>query len=297
MKITLTGATGLIGRRLLTDLQRAGHSLTVLSRRPADLGAGITSVVWDPMQTPAPEAGLQNADAIVHLAGEPVAQRWTPEVKRRIRESRVTGTRNLVQGIAKLAKRPGVLISSSAIGYYGARGDEVLRESSPAAATFLAEVCTAWEAEADAAASLGLRVVHIRTGIVLAQQGGALKSMLPPFRLGVGGPLGDGQQWMSWIHLADLAAMFEFALARPVKGPFNGVAPNPVRNLDFTRTLAQTLHRPAFLPVPRFMLQLLFGEMAAILFDSQRVLPAAAEAAGFRFRFPELRSALADILS
>ena len=298
MNITLTGASGLIGRRLLADLQRAGHSLTVLSRHPAaNLAPGIACVVWDPMQGPPPQESLLQTDAVIHLAGEPVAQRWTQDVKRRIRDSRVIGTRNLVQGIANLRNKPKIMISASAIGYYGSRGEEVLRESSPPAGTYLADVCTSWEKEAATAEPLGLRVVQIRIGLVLDAHGGALKSMLPPFRLALGGRLGDGQQWMSWIHLADLAALFEFALDHPVRGPLNGVAPHPVRNADFTQALAQAVHRPAVFPMPIAALKLLFGEMSEILLASQRVLPAAPQAAGFQFQFPELSSALSDVLS
>jgi uncharacterized protein (TIGR01777 family) len=297
VNITLTGASGLIGRRLLANLQRSGHTLTVFSRHPsANLAPGIACVVWDPMQGPPPEEGLRHADAVIHLAGEPVAQRWTQEAKRHIRDSRVLGTRNLVQGIANLRNRPGILLSASAIGYYGSRGDEVLRESSAPADTYLAHVCTAWEEEAATAEPLGLRVAQIRIGLVLDAHGGALKSMLPPFRLGVGGRLGAGTQWMSWIHLADLAGLFEFALDHPVRGPLNGVAPHPVRNSEFTETLARALHRPAIFPVPTFALKLLFGEMSEILFASQRVLPAAPEAAGFQFKFAELSAALANVL-
>jgi uncharacterized protein (TIGR01777 family) len=298
VNITLTGASGLIGRRLLANLQRAGHTLTVLSRRPAaNLAAGIECVLWDPMQGPPPEEGLRQADAIIHLAGEPVAQRWNEDVKRRIHDSRVFGTRNLVEGIANLRNRPGVLITASAIGYYGSRGDEILSESSPPAETYLAHVCSAWENEAAAAEALGLRVVPIRIGVVLDAHGGALKSMLTPFRFGLGGRLGDGRQWMSWIHLADLAALFEFALDPSVRGPLNGVAPNPVRNSEFTQALAAALHRPAIFPVPPFALKLLYGEMSEILFASQRVLPTGPEAAGFKFKFPELPAALVDLFA
>ncbi len=297
MNITLTGASGLIGGRLVENLRKAGHTLTVLSRRPADgLAEGIAGVIWDPMQGPPPEEGLRHADAVIHLAGEPVAQRWSENVKRRIRNSRVVGTRNLVAGIAKLRNRPGVLVSASAVGYYGSRGEEELRESAAPAHSYLADVCTEWEREACAAEGLGLRVVPIRIGVVLDAHGGALKSMLPPFRMGVGGRLGDGRQWMSWIHLADLAAMFEYALEHPVRGAWNGAAPGAVRNAEFTRELARALHRPAVFPVPTLALKLLYGEMAEILLASQRVVPAAALAAGFRFQFPELAGALADVL-
>ena len=208
----------------------------------------------------------------------------------------MTGTRHLVQAMEKLERRPEALICASAIGYYGSRGEEVLDESSAPASSFLAEVCLANEKEAQAAEALGVRVVRMRIGVVMDPRGGALQRMLPPFRIGVGGKLGGGQQWISWIHLEDLAAMFQFALEHPVRGAMNGVAPYPVRNAEFTRTLGQALHRPAIFPVPAFALKALFGEMAEILLASQRVKPAAAEAAGFPFRFPQLAPALADLL-
>ena len=297
MNITLTGASGLIGGRLLRNLQGAGHKLTVLSRHPAaNLAPGIGCVIWDPMQGPPPDEGLRNADAVIHLAGEPVAQRWNEDVKRRIRNSRVVGTRNLVAGMAGLRNRPGVLISASAIGYYGSRGEEELREGAAPGTGYLPEVCVEWEKEAMAAEGLGARVVTVRIGLVLDGKGGALKSMLLPFRIGLGGRLGDGQQWMSWIHLADLAAMFGYALEHPVRGPWNGVAPHPVRNVEFTRALAGAVHRPAVFPVPTVALKVLYGEMAGILLASQKVLPGAAEGAGFRFEFPELAGALQDVV-
>jgi uncharacterized protein (TIGR01777 family) len=297
VNITITGASGLIGRRLMKNLSAAGHALTVLSRHAGtNVPAGVAVIAWDPMSGPAPEDGVRNASAVIHLAGEPVAQRWTAETKRRIRESRVVGTRNLVQALGKLRNRPQTLVCASAVGYYGSRGDEELRETSAPSNSYLAEVCVAWEKEATAAEALGLRVVRVRTGVVLDPRGGALQRMLPPFRLGAGGKLGDGKQWMSWIHLADLAAMFQFAVENDVRGALNGVAPIPITNADFTQALAGALHRPAIFPMPAFGLKVLFGEMSEILLASQRVLPAAPEAAGFRWRFPELGAALKDLL-
>jgi len=298
VNLTMTGASGLIGRRLIKNLGGAGHKLTVLSRHAGtNVPPNVTVAVWDPMKGPAPESGLRGADAVIHLAGEPVGQRWSAEAKRRIRDSRVTGTRNLVATLGKMSAPPRILVSASAVGYYGSRGDEVLREDSAPGTSYLAEVCQAWEKEVEAAAALGVRVVRIRIGIVLDAKGGALQRMLPPFRMGVGGRLGDGRQWMSWIHLEDLAAMFQHAVENPVSGAWNGVAPIPVSNADFTRVLAGALHRPAIFPVPAFALRLLFGEMSEILLGSQRVAPAAAEAAGFRFRFPELSGALENVLA
>jgi len=277
MNISITGASGFIGRHLMKSLAEAGHSPRALSRHAP------------------PAESLREADAVIHLAGEPLAQRWTAEAKRRIRESRVAGTRNLVAALATLPRRPDALICASAIGYYGSRGDEVLTESSAPGSGFLPEVCVAWEREAQAAEAFGMRVVRVRTGLVLDAGGGALVRMLPPFRMGLGGRLGSGRQWMSWIHLEDLAALFQFAVESQVRGPLNAVAPNPVTNSEFTRELARALRRPAVFPVPGFALRLLFGEMADVLLASQRVAPGAAQAAGFRFRFPQLAPALASL--
>jgi uncharacterized protein (TIGR01777 family) len=293
MNITLTGASGFIGQALVARLRAEGHTLRALGRRTVP---GLPTTLWDGL-APAPAEALAGADAIVHLAGEPVAQRWDAAVKRRIRDSRVISTRQLVSALGQLAPRPAVLVCASAIGYYGSRGDERLSETSPPGHGFLEDVCVEWEREADAAAALGLRVVKIRIGIVLGAQGGALRQMLPPFRLGLGGPLGGGRQWMSWIHLDDLVELFRFALERPdVSGALNGTAPHPVTNSEFTRELARAVRRPALFPVPALALRLLYGEMARILLASQRVLPEAALGAGFGFRYPELRPALAQIL-
>ena len=297
MRIAITGASGLIGRRLLKDLAAAGHSLHVLSRHAGtNLPPGVRLSVWDATRGEPPADALRDVDAVVHLAGEPVAQRWTAHARQVIRESRVTGTRNLVEALARLPRKPEVLVCASAVGYYGDRGDEILNESSSPGTDYLARLCVDWEKEAQAAEASGIRVVRVRTGLVLDARGGALPRMLPPFRLGLGGKLGSGRHWMSWIHLEDLAALFQFALANPISGPVNGVAPNPVVNAGFTRALAAAVHRPAIFPVPAFALRLLFGEMSGILLASQRALPQAAERAGFRFRYPELAPALADVL-
>lgn len=297
MKITMTGATGLIGRRLMKILAAEGHSLHVLSRHAGtNLPAGVKLSAWDPMKGEPPADSLRDADAMIHLAGEPIAQRWDEELKRKIRDSRVNGTRNLVQALSKLSTRPAALICASAIGYYGSRGDEVLTEASAPGTGYLPEVCVAWEKEALAAEALGIRVAPVRTGIVLDPRGGALQKMLTPFRMGVGGKLGSGRQWMSWIHLEDLAGIYKFALQQPVRGPVNGVAPNPVVNADFTRALGGAVKRPAIFPVPEFGLKLLFGEMSSVLLDSQRVLPQKAVTEGYHYRFPQLDAALADLL-
>lgn len=297
MNITISGASGLVGRRLLKVLPKDGHSLTALSRHAGtNLPPGVRLAVWDPAKGEPPADGFRDAGAVIHLAGAPVAQRWNPRVMQEIRESRVAGTRHLVEALSKLERKPEVLICASAIGYYGSRGDDMLTESDAPGSGYLADVCVAWEKEAQAAEALGIRVVRVRIGIVLDARGGALQRMLPPFRMGVGGKIGSGKHWMSWIHLDDLAGIFQFALLKPVSGAVNGVAPNAVTNADFTRALAAAVHRPAIFPMPGFALRLLFGDMAGMLLESQRVLPKAAESAGFTFRFPQLDAALADLL-
>lgn len=300
VKIALTGGTGFIGRRLVRRLTEEGHALHMLVR-PGRTGIGpsVECSVWDVLAGEPPAAALAEADAVIHLAGEPVAQRWTPETKRRIRESRVTATRRLVAALARLPQRPRVLVCASAIGYYGSRGDEILTEDSAPGRGFLPEVCVAWEQAAAGAETHGLRVVRLRIGIVLGPEGGALARMLPPFRLGAGGRLGPGTQWMSWIHVEDLVDLIRLALSSDnLRGPVNAVAPTPVRNTEFTETLARILRRPALVPAPALALRLLFGEMGEeVLLASQRVLPKAAEAVGFAFRYPELGAALRNLLA
>ena len=280
MDIAITGATGFIGRAVTTRLQRDGQTVRPVSTRT----------------NPRPEL-FENCDAVIHLAGEPVAQRWTAAVRERIRASRVDGTRSLVAALGGLAKPPRVLISASAVGYYGSRGDEILTESSPPADDFLGKLAIEWERAAKQAEQLGVRVVILRVGPVLGRDGGALKPMLVPFRLGVGGKIGSGKQWMPWIHRDDLVELVSFALATPeLRGPVNATAPNPVRNVDFTSELAHAIHRPAIFPVPRPALYLLYGEMASVIYDSQRVVPEAACSAGFQFRYSSIRTALNEIL-
>jgi uncharacterized protein (TIGR01777 family) len=293
MFLTISGATGFIGRRLLSLYPPEQNSLVVLARKNPRLNPLIHYGQWDPTAAEPSRELVGRSEAVIHLAGEPVSQRWTPAVKAAIRDSRVLGTRHLVSAIGKLRHRPKTLVCASAVGIYGHRDDEVLAENAAPAAGFLPEVCTAWEAEADQAREHGLRVVKLRIGIVLGADGGALAAMAPLFRWGLGGVLGSGKQWMSWIHVDDLARMIQFAIENEaVSGVVNGVAPNPVTNAEFTRQLAGALHRPAILPAPEFGVKLLYGEMAQILFASQRVQPAAAQAAGFVFRYPELRPAL-----
>jgi uncharacterized protein (TIGR01777 family) len=300
MKALVTGATGFVGPRLLRLLEQP----TVLTRNP-DRAAGSIGhlagriVRWDPLEGPPPPEAFDGIEVVFHLAGESVAEgRWTAQQKAKIRDSRVIGTRHLVAGMTRTDAGPRTLVSASAVGYYGDRGDEELTESSAPADDFLAEVCVAWEAEAEAAAERDVRVVTARTGIVLGAGGGALGKMLTPFRLGAGGPLGSGKQWMPWVHVADLARLYVHAAEMStVAGPMNAVAPNPVRNSEFTKTLAQQLHRPAFLPAPYFGLRLAFGEFAQVLFASQRVLPRVALESGFVFQYPLLADALQDVLS
>ncbi|HZT39482.1 MAG TPA: TIGR01777 family oxidoreductase [Bryobacteraceae bacterium] len=297
MRITLTGATGFIGQRVVQRLLLEGHALTLLSRR-ARPGENPRCFVCDLAVAEPPLEALEGANAVIHLAGEPVAQRWSEDVKRRIRASRVDGTRRLVSAIGRLERKPAVLISASAIGIYGDRGDEILTESSPPGRDFLAAVALDWEREAQRARRYGLRVVNPRIGIVLGKGGGALAKMLPAFRAGAGGRLGSGRQWMSWIHIEDAVSLILLAVSRQsLDGPVNVTAPHPVTNAAFTRALAQALGRPAVIPVPSLALRVLFGEMAGVLLGGARVLPQVALQAGYAFRFPELQPALEDILS
>jgi uncharacterized protein (TIGR01777 family) len=301
MNVTVTGATGLIGTKLVRALRDHGDDVTVLSRSPEKAQAvlGVSAVTWDPLAGPAPAEALSGRDAIVHLAGEPVAQRWNAEVKERIRSSRETGTRNLVAGLAAVpdAERPKTLVSSSAVGYYGKHGDERVPESSPPGDDFLAQVCVLWEREADAAGEHGLRVVKIRTGVVLDKSGGALKTMLPPFRLGVGGPVAGGDQYLPWIHVDDLVALYLRALTdTDWSGAYNGAAPEPVTNKAFSKALGHALRRPAFAPVPAVAIKLLYGEMAEIVTEGQRAVPERPLQQGFAFAHSDLDRALRDAL-
>ena len=299
MKVLITGATGLIGRQLCASLGGDGHRVVALSRSPgktSGLAAGEV-LKWEPISGPPPSQALSAIDAVVHLAGEPIAdRRWSDEQKKRIRDSRVLSTRNLVEGLRSADSKPAVLVSGSAIGFYGDRGDELLEETAAMGRGFMAEVCRDWENEAAGASGLGIRVVQVRTGVVLSTEGGALKKMLPPFKLGVGGPLGSGRQWFPWIHISDIVGIFRHAIdSSSMKGPVNGVAPEPVTNAEFTKQLGRALRRPAFLPVPEFALRALMGEMADVLFGSQRVVPKAALEAGYEFQYPSLATALADL--
>jgi uncharacterized protein (TIGR01777 family) len=291
-RIAVTGATGLIGRALVPALERRGHTVARVVRDAARARPG--DIVWDPARGGPDAARLEGVDAVVHLAGEPIAQRWSPSAKSRILASRGEATRRLAETLAALPTPPRVLVSASAVGIYGDRGDEPLTEESALGRGFTAEVGRAWEEGLAPARAAGIRTVSLRFGIVLAAGGGALERMLPPFRLGAGGRLGSGEQWWSWIAIDDAIAVVELALADPsLEGPVNAVAPAPATNAGFTDALARVLGRPALVPVPAFALRLAFGEMAAeVLLASQRVVPARLERAGFRWRHPELEGAL-----
>jgi uncharacterized protein len=288
MRVTVTGGSGLIGTTLVAALRARGDDVTLLSRT----GAG-GAVVWEPLAGPAPAAALAGADAVVHLAGEPIAQRWTERAREAIRDSRSAGTANLVAGIAAAPDAPRVLVSANAVGFYGDRGAERLTEDSLPGRGFVAEVCVAWEQAALAARSLGVRVCVLRTGVVLDRRGGALAKMLPPFRLGVGGPVAGGRQYVAWIALEDLCGLYLAALGdERFEGAFNATAPAPVTNAELSRALGRALHRPALAPVPAAALRLLYGDMAEIVTASQNAVPARALALGHAFRKPELDAAL-----
>jgi uncharacterized protein len=302
-RVVVTGATGMIGRAVCRALGARGDHVVALSRdraRATDvLGPEVEVQVWaQPTAEPPAAAALGGADGVIHLLGEPVAQRWTEQAKARIRDSRVDSTRMLVAGLRELSEsqRPTVLVSQSATGFYGPRGDQELSEDAPAGEDFLAKVVIDWEDEAARAGDL-LRVVRARTGVVLSPSGGALEKMLPPFKLGVGGPVAGGRQYVPWIHLDDVVAGLLFCLEDPrAEGPVNLTAPHPVTNAELSRALGRALHRPAILPVPGFALRLLYGEMAEIVTTGQRAVPSALLRLGFGFGYSEIDPALRDVL-
>jgi uncharacterized protein (TIGR01777 family) len=306
LRVTVTGASGLIGGTLVRALCERGSQVTVLARDPeraralADLRSigAVEAVGWQPQSEPAPASALEERDAVIHLAGEPVAQRWSARAREGIRDSRVSGTANLVAGIAAAKTAPKLLISSSATGYYGAHGEEPLDEDTPAGGDFLARVCVEWEAAATHAREHGVRVVQVRTGVVLDRGGGALAKMLPAFRLGIGGPVAGGDQYVSWIHTRDVVGMMLAALEdERWEGPVNATAPDPVTNRDFSKALGRVLSRPAFAPVPGFALRALYGSMAEIVTTGARVLPAKALVLGYEFAHPQLEPALRAALA
>jgi uncharacterized protein (TIGR01777 family) len=307
MRILISGSTGFLGTSLIESLERQGHEIGRLVRpetgkrssRPpnSSQGPGHT-VAWDPVAGEFDAAGAEGADALVHLAGASIAGgRWNASRKSLLRTSRIDATRHLMQALSKLQRAPRVIVAASAVGYYGNRGDETLTEASVPGKDFLAELCREWESETARGTEFGARVVSLRFGIILASHGGALPRMAMPFKLGAGGKLGSGQQWMSWLTLPEVVSIVEFALATSsLAGPVNAATPNPVQNIEFTGVLARALHRPALFPAPAFALRLLLGEMAdGLLLASQRVSPSKLEDAGYRFLQPDLAKGLAEV--
>ena len=296
MRVLISGVTGFIGSRLAAELSQTGHQLWGLSRDPESARKKVPQLsdafAWNPVAQQPPAGALESVDAVIHLAGEPVTGRWTDKKMQRIRDSRVLGTRHLVKAMEG-ANRPPVLVSGSAIGYYGDRGDTELTVDSGPGDDFLANTCREWEAEARKAEALGTRVVIVRTGIVLGDDGGALEAMLPPFKMGVGGPLGSGRQWWSWIHRDDLVGILQTAIEdTSMQGVYNGTAPNPMRQKEFAKVLGKVLHRPAFMPAPAFALKIVLGGFSTELLSSKRVLPQRLTEGDFTFRYPQLEPAL-----
>jgi uncharacterized protein (TIGR01777 family) len=296
MRLLVAGASGFIGSALSSRLLEKGHTLTLLTRAAPREGSTTTKrwLHWTPGASGEWEAAVNAAEGVINLAGEPIAaKRWTEQQKREIRASRIETTASIVKAIAKAKQKPGFLINASAIGYYGPRGDEVISEEAPPGTDFLAQVCRDWEGEAKNAERLGLRVVCVRTGIVLGRGGGALAKMVPPFKFFMGGPLGSGNQWMSWIHLEDeVGLMLHLIEHSEASGPFNATSPNPVRMKEFCQNLGRVMGRPSWVPVPAFALRILLGEMAEMLLTGQRAVPAAAQRLGYDFRYPGLYDAL-----
>ena len=296
MHVALTGSSGLVGSAMVQFLTTGGHRVTRLVRK----SPRSQEVAWDPAEGIKELSWLEGVEAVVHLAGENIAAgRWTEARKAEIRRSRVEGTQRLCESLARLGRRPKALVTASAVGFYGDRGNEILTEDSAPGGDFLARVCQEWEAAADPASRAGIRVAHLRFGMILSPAGGALKKMLLPFKLGVGGRIGSGAQYMSWIAIDDAIGAIQHAIAaESLRGPVNAVAPAPVTNVEFTRVLARVLSRPAVAPMPAFAARLAFGELAdALLLSSQRVMPTRLQAAGYQFQFPEIEPALRHLLS
>jgi len=297
MNILVSGASGLVGSSLIPALESARHSVRRLVRQRPE--AGSPDIYWDPMGQFDPVGGIEGFDAVVHLAGESVVGRWSRNKKARILNSRKQGTMTLASAAARSQQPPKVVVSASAVGYYGNRGDDMLTEESTAGSDFLADVARQWEAALAPATQAGIRTVMLRIGFILSPRGGGLARMLPPFRMGLGGRLGSGRQWMSWISITDVVGAIQHALAaEALWGPVNAVAPHPVTNAEFTRTLGRVLRRPTIFPMPGFAARLAFGEMAdALLLASQRVQPVKLQSSGFQFRHPELEGALRELLA
>jgi len=298
MKIAVTGATGLIGRELIGALTRDGIEVIALSRRVRMTSRPIQTAFWDPANGQLDASVLEGADAIVHLAGETISNRWTRAQKQRIRRSRVEGTRLVVEASKKLTQPPRVFVAASAIGFYGDRGDDEIDEISTPGSGFLPEVCQDWEAEAARAQDFGARTASLRIGVVLSTKGGALAKMLLPFKMAFGGPMGSGRQWISWVHIDDVVGAIRFVLNHDdLRGPVNTTGPHPVRQAEFAKELGRTLRRPALTPAPGFALRLILGEMAqSLLLEGQKVLPRRLEEAGYTFQYPTLPEALANII-
>ncbi len=299
MKVVVTGATGFVGQVLVRQLLDGGHEVVVLTRNIAkaalSLGSKCKYFQWADMDTLPPIEAFEGVDGVINLMGETISKRWDEHQKKKIVSSRINGTRRLIEAIEKTTKKPKVFVSTSAVGIYGSRGSEELNEASNLADDFLAKVCKDWENEANKVRNQGVRVAIIRVGVVLGRGGGALEKMLPIFKLGGGGPVGSGKQYMSWIHIEDLAAMYIEALNNEnIKGVLNGTAPYPATNAEFSKMLGKVLRRPAFFPAPAFAMKIAFGEMSQILLEGQRVLPVKFKEHNFRYRYPTLEMTLKE---
>jgi uncharacterized protein (TIGR01777 family) len=296
----MTGGTGFVGTQLTSRLTRDGHEVTILTRSlkgTKGSSPGISYLEGDPTRKGPWQESIKNHDAAINLAGASIFSKWTEEQKKAIRESRVSTTRNIVKGIASRPERPFILFSTSAVGYYGFCGDEELVEDSPPGNDFLARIAKEWEGEALKAREKGARVVITRFGIVMGEKGGALSQMIPLFKKYIGGPIGSGKQWFSWVHIKDLAEAFTFLLKHPeISGPVNVCSPNPIRNKDFAKALGKALHRPSFIPAPGFMVKLVLGEFGSVILEGQRVIPRRLIESGFVFQYPDIHKALQGIV-
>ena len=304
MKIAITGATGFVGTRLVNRLKDEGHQFIIFTRNvnraqtiyPASTFPNVEMVAYNPTESGDWQDNISGCDAVVNLAGEPIAERWSPEHKQAILESRQLGTRKIVEAITKAKEKPSVLINPSAIGYYGSSETKTFDENSPPGDDFLAEVCQAWESESQEVKKVNVRLVILRIGIVLGN-GGALAKMIPPFKLFAGGPIGSGRQWFSWIHIDDLVELIKESLTRSgIVGTFNATAPNPVRMNELCETLGEVMNRPSWLPVPDFALEVLLGEGSKVVLEGQQVLPKETLELGFQYQYPMIKSALMDIV-